>query len=514
MASAFLASQLVAPTYEAKATVVVGQSLTSANPDFQQLQVAQRLTDTYAQVATTRPVLEQVIATVGLSGWSPDALRGVLDVQSLGDLNLLVITASSRIPEESASIANGLADALVAASPAIQGQQRDVQDFLQRELESTQQEIDGMETEVDDLVALSVRTADQDSRLETLRARLVTARGTYTSTLAQLSAMSSNKLSVIEPAVVPRAPASPNVPMNTALGGMIGLLLGLAIAFVLEYVDDTIANGEEAEEATGLSSLGQVARFAGGGRAAMYSLVALLFPRSPAAEAFRTLRTNLEFASIDTDIDSILVTSAMAGEGKTTVAANLAVVMAQNSRKTLLIDADLRQPSIHDTFRISNVVGLTSTLRSSAWSAPLHTTEVENLSVLTSGPLPPNPAELLGSERMKLLIESMRRNFDLIIIDSPPVTAVTDAAVLSRLAAGTLLVVRARSTRRAAIRLGRDALTKVGAKVLGVVVNAVGPESVGAYYGSYEQDAEATAESGPWSTVAVKTGIGNSGRRR
>ena len=490
--SGFGASQLMAPSYEASATIVVGQSLSSTNPDYQQLQVAQRLASTYAAIATKRPILEKVIAALNLTGVQPEDLQKVVSVDALTDVNLIVISASDRSANQAAAIANELANQLIAASPGIQGQQQDLQNRLQQDLAATQQQIDQLQAQVDALVNVPTRTTDQQAQLDALQASLATARQTYASLAAQLSSASSNQLSLIEPAVAPDRPSSPSVPIDTLLGAFFGLFLGLGLSAALDYLDDTVTNGEEAEEVTKASTLGVVNRFPGSRREPLYSVVSLVFPHSPAAEAFRALRTNLEYVSVDETVDSILVTSSVPGEGKSTVAANLAVVLAQGGRKTLLVDADLRNPSIHDMFRFPNNVGLTTVLRNnSRASAPLHVTEVVGLSVLLSGPVPPNPSELLGSERMRTVLSSLRESFDVIVLDSPPLTAVTDAAILSRLASGTLLVVRARKTRRGTIKLGRDALDRVSAHLLGAVVNDVGKEAAPAYYGYYGQQPEA-----------------------
>jgi capsular exopolysaccharide synthesis family protein len=491
-ASGFGASQLMAPSYDASATIVVGQSLSSTNPDYQQLQVAQRLASTYAAIATKRPILEKVIANLNLTGVTPDDLQKLVSVDALTDVNLIVITASDTSANQAAAIANELANQLIAATPGIQGQQQDLQKTLQQDLTATQQQIDQLQAQVDALVNLPARTADQQAQLDAVQASLATARQTYSSLAAQLSSASSNQLSLIEPAVAPDRPSSPSVPIDTLLGGFLGLFLGLGLSAALDYLDDTVTNGEEAEQVTRTSTLGIVNRFPGSRREPLYSVVSLVFPHSPAAEAFRALRTNLEYVSVDSTVDSILVTSSVPGEGKSTVAANLAVVLAQGGRKTLLVDADLRNPSIHEMFRFPNNVGLTTVLRNnSRASAPLHVTEVVGLSVLLSGPVPPNPSELLGSERMRTVLNSLRESFDVIVLDSPPLTAVTDAAILSRLASGTLLVVRARKTRRGTVKLGREALDRVSAHLLGAVVNDVGKEAAPSYYGYYGQQPEA-----------------------
>jgi capsular exopolysaccharide synthesis family protein len=221
----------------------------------------------------------------------------------------------------------------------------------------------------------------------------------------------------------------------------------------------------------------------------MYRLALLLYPRSAAAEGYRSLRTNLEFASVDSPIETLLVTSAMPGEGKTVTAANLAIVFAQAGRRVLLVDADLRKPGVHTPFNIVNGRGLTTMLRGveTDVASLAHQTEEDNLRVLTAGPLPPNPAELLGSQRMRAVMDLLKADADLVIFDSPPLEAVTDSAILSSLVDGTLLVVDTARSRRRAVRLAREALERAGAKVLGAVLNRVpAPSGVGYdYYGGY-----------------------------
>jgi capsular exopolysaccharide synthesis family protein len=179
-------------------------------------------------------------------------------------------------------------------------------------------------------------------------------------------------------------------------------------------------------------------------------LITLTNPRSPAAEAYRTLRTNLYFSSLDQALETLVVTSAAPGDGKSTTLGNLAVTMAQSEKRTILVDADLRRPALHKLFDVSNSQGLTTmAVEDSALAEPpLSPTGVENLWLLPSGPLPPNPAEILGSRRMEDIIAALKARADLILFDAPPVIAVTDAAVLGTKTDAVLLIVRAGKTRR------------------------------------------------------------------
>jgi len=201
------------------------------------------------------------------------------------------------------------------------------------------------------------------------------------------------------------------------------------------------------------------------------SLVTVANPRSPISEAYRALRTNIQFSSIDRSLHSLLVTSTSPEEGKSTVLANLAVTFAEAGSQVILVDADLRRPSLHVLFGLSNQVGLTTAVLDDGGALPIQDTPVPNLRLLTSGPLPPNPAELLGSQRMDRIIEGLRAMADYVLFDSPPIVAVTDAAVLGRRLDGVLLVVDAGKTKRDHARRAKALLEKVNAHLLGVVLN-------------------------------------------
>jgi protein-tyrosine kinase len=202
------------------------------------------------------------------------------------------------------------------------------------------------------------------------------------------------------------------------------------------------------------------------------SLITLTNPKSPISEQYRTIRTNIQFSTVDRPIRSILVTSAGPAEGKSTTSANLAVVFAQQGKKVLFIDADLRRSTMHYTFRLDNHVGLTNVLtKQVSLEKAVQSTEQENLDVLTSGPIPPNPAELLGSSSMKELLEQAYTQYDLVLFDTPPVLAVTDAQILANLCDGIVLVVSSGKTEIEAAQKAKEALANAKGKLLGVVLN-------------------------------------------
>ncbi len=209
---------------------------------------------------------------------------------------------------------------------------------------------------------------------------------------------------------------------------------------------------------------------------AVSQLVALRDPRSPAAEAYRTLRTNIQFSSLDKPLRTVLATSTSPDEGKSTTIANLAVTIAQAEQRVVLVDCDLRRPTIHTLFGLPNDEGLTSLMLQEGGRIPVHKTEVPGLLVLTSGPLPPRPADILGSKRMEAVIAQLREQADIVLFDTPPVNAVTDAAVLATKVDGVLLVFRAGATKRDRAREARRLLDKVNANIVGVVLTDVKQE--------------------------------------
>jgi polysaccharide biosynthesis transport protein len=501
--AAYLVSSSLPKVYEANVTLLVGQSSSSSTPNYNDLLASQRISQTYADLATTGTILAQVIANAGL-GLTTDEFRGRVKANASSQSTLVTVTVQDGDPARAATLANAIGDQLIAASDSVYGKNSQVQDFIAGQISATQVQIQDTQTQIDSLAGLKSRTDAEAQQLQALRDRITALRGSYAALLA-LPGSGANAVTVVDPATPPLAPSSPRVLLNTLLAALVGLLLALGIAFTMEYLDDTVKSSEDVEAATGLATLGTVLKMKGDkGRSEIYHLAALLYPRGPAAEAYRTLRTNLEFASVDEPVRTLLVTSSIPGEGKTTTSSNLAVAFAQAGGTVILLDADLRKPGIHKLFDLPNASGLTSLLRTDdvAIDDVAQVTEEEHLRIVTTGPLPPNPAELLGSHRMQTILERLVAAADLVIVDSPPLQAVTDAAILASITDGTLLVIDAGRTRRAAAGRGREALAKSGARVLGAALNRLSQRARSDYvyydyYGAY--GAEAAAKPGPQS---------------
>ncbi len=289
---------------------------------------------------------------------------------------------------------------------------------------------------------------------------------------------------------LPTAPSSPNTKMNLALGALLGLLVGFGIAVTREWLDRRIRSAEGVESAAGLSVVGTLPFEPdqnGQDAPLLLRTDARTGHRAATAEAFRSLRTNLQYMKVDDPPRAIVVTSSLPGDGKSTVAASLAVTLAQSGQRTILVDADLRRPRQANAFGLDGATGLSDVLatRSSAEELLQPIAAVPGLMVLASGPIPPNPSELLGSERMRQLIDSLKRDA-FVVIDSPPLLPVTDAAVLTHSSDGALVVVDTGKTTYEALGKALELLGKANGTALGVVMNRVPRKGAGALHYGYQ----------------------------
>ncbi|MFY9691975.1 MAG: polysaccharide biosynthesis tyrosine autokinase, partial [Candidatus Acidiferrales bacterium] len=313
----------------------------------------------------------------------------------------------------------------------------------------------------------------------------------------------SSNIRIVDPALVPTSPSRPQKARNILLALLVGLVGGIGLAIFREYLDNTVKSPDDIETLTGLPSLAVVPSLPGvngsGGRFSRLSkeasqaaggprveLLSYVQPKSQISEAFRALRTSLLLSQAEHPPQVILVTSALPREGKTTAAANLAVTFAQLGDRTLLVDSDMRKPGIRRAMNLttakdgglSSYLAGVSTLDEVTFPHPA----ISNLAVLTTGPVPPSPADLLSSHRMRDGIAELRRRYKFIVIDSPPIMAATDAVILSALTDGVLLVVRSGQTPKEAFTRARDLLAAVKCRLLGVVLNAVDSNAPDYYY--------------------------------
>jgi len=309
--------------------------------------------------------------------------------------------------------------------------------------------------------------------------------------------LKSNNFRIVDSARPPLGPIEPNIPRNLLFAVLLGLASGIGLAFLLEGLDNTVRTTEQAQAISGLASMGMIPLGSKSAREGSnpkrlviatskeaVELVTQVRPQSQMAESYRALRTSLLLSNLGAPPKVIMVTSALPQEGKTTTSINTAVVLAQKGVRVLLIDADLRRPSIHKTLGMGPHSGLSNVLTGSTKleSAITRTAVLPNLFVLAAGTPPPNPAELLASANMRDVLNQLREEYDHIVIDTPPSLSVTDAVVLSPRADAVVLVIRSGQTTKQALRRSRDILTQVNAKVVGVLLNAVDLSSPDYYY--------------------------------
>jgi len=292
---------------------------------------------------------------------------------------------------------------------------------------------------------------------------------------------------IVDRAEVPAFPVRPKKMLNIILAVVLSLLTGIGLAFLFEHMDDSIKGHEDIERYIKLPLLGIVPSFKTGKISIEEKdLISHHKPKSNISEAYRNIRTNLVYASPNQDAKAYVVSSSEPQEGKTTTAINLAVALAHAGKKVLLVDSDLRKPRIHRTFKVDGGKGMTNYLvGQSSLDDVISETEVENLSMVPSGPIPPNPAELLGSAKMKEFIAQAKKNFDAVVFDSPPLVAVTDAAVLAAQSDGAIQVIWAGHTSRKVIEFGKEKVESIGAKVIGVILNNMKVTRSGYYYPQY-----------------------------
>lgn len=301
--------------------------------------------------------------------------------------------------------------------------------------------------------------------------------------------MKTGNIRVIDEAELPRSPVRPKKQRNLLLAVVLGLMVGVGMAFFLEYLDNTIKLPDEIAEHLQIPYLGPIPAFNtdNKGKKQGSELITIRSPRSTPSESFRGIRTGILFSSPDHSPQIIQISSAMPAEGKTLCAVNLAVVMVQSGGRVLLVDCDMRRPRIHNIFQVERDIGISGVLVGSvSKEAAVIPTEIENLDIIPSGEIPPNPSELLGSDAMKRFLDEMREKYDRIIIDSPPMTAVTDAMVLSRSADGLLLVIRAGEVSRQVLQGTISRANMANARILGAVLNGIQAGKDGYYYNYYQ----------------------------
>ncbi|MFZ2095735.1 MAG: polysaccharide biosynthesis tyrosine autokinase [Anaerolineales bacterium] len=480
---AYFVSDLIPPVYQGKTTVLVDMGSSSTSVDYGLVLLNSQLTQTYSQMLTKSPVLEEVAAKLGLVEVDPKTISA----KPISNTQLITIFTESKDPKLAADIANSLVSVFTDQISSLQSER-----FSESEanLQAQMTDIENKLKIANDQLVSTTNTAEKD-RLETMIANYSQTYAGLLQSFEQVrlaEAQTRSSIVQIEPAVIPEEPIRPRILLNVAVAALVSGVIACGLVIGAELLNDTVKTPEEISDKLGLSVLGAITHHS----RSEDILITEAQPLSPISEAFRTLRTNVKYAgaSLEKPLRSIMVTSAMPGEGKTEILVNLGVVLAQNRYRVLLMDADLRRPTLHRRLGLDNLVGLSQIFvhPELGMSYSLQPTRINGMTALTSGDTPPNPSELLGSLLMGSIVEELKNNNDILLIDTPPALAVTDAAVLLPYVEGVLLVVKPGTTNMATLRRLVNQFHQLNANLLGVVLNDINlrNSSYGYYYKHYK----------------------------
>lgn len=453
--------------YSATAQLLVQSSVGASAVAFgQQQPVTQTDVQTELQLVTSAPVQQTVRAKLRSTP--------AVSASEVGQTNVIAITAISEVPYQASLVANLYATAFVRYRQAVASHSlASAEAQLRAQISSLEKQLGSVRRDTSSAAATAL--LNQAAVLKEQLAQMQVSGATDTSDVV-----------LVTPAQPPLSPSSPK-PVSDALAGLAaGLALGLGAAFLRDSLDDRLTSKEAAEHAGGAPVLAMTPALSSltSWRRRKPPVVSVAEPSSPTAESYRSLRTSLQFVRQERRLRSLLVTSPGISEGKTTALANLGVMFAQAGERVLLVSCDLRRPRIGEFFEMDEGEGLTGVLlgQRTLEETVLPVPGFDRLSLLPAGQVPPNPAELLNSAKAKDVFAKLADHFDLVLIDSPPVLPVTDAAILSRYADGTLLLAAAGQTRRADLHRAAEKLNQVSARILGLLLNKV-TRQTGRYYG-------------------------------
>ena len=561
------------PVYQASTKIMIVEPPTTQSASVTDYLSTDRLANTYAELFSTRPLLEGVVQRLDLA-MSPAALRGKINVEQKPETKIIILHVKDTDPNRAALIANTMIEILIKQNEEmLAGRFNTAQENLQAQIDAVETQISTLNAEIaqktetqneEQLEKIEANMAEIEGQIVDLqseiteltyilglgseqlsgdsapridpadigrvsllrskelelsqlqstlemyqdiyyqltigfsgpegqsagfdpqRSTLELYQQTYQNLLSDYEAInlarmeSENNVVQVEPAIPNPNPISPQIPRDVSLAAVVGLMAGGGLAFLIEMLDDTIKSPEDVTKHLGLPVLGSIMHVD-----EEEGPVTLTQPRSPVSEAFRSLRTNIQFSSVDYPLRTLLVTSPSPMDGKTTVSINLSIAMAQNGFRTITVDADFRRPKLHKALGLSNRFGFSNYFVQSPhdiYKGLQNPTDMDNFHVMTTGSLPPNPSELFGSERMVNILSWFEEYADVVLIDSPPLLPVTDAAVLAPRVDGVILVVKPGVTKLNACKHAVDQLRKVGSNIIGIVLNDIPEKGARSYY--------------------------------
>jgi capsular exopolysaccharide synthesis family protein len=469
--------------YVSRTTLMIGRTILDPNPDSGQIYIASQLVNIYADMAKREPIRIETMNALGTT-WLPG-----YQARAIPNTQLLEIVVTDTNPQRAQIVANELANQLINQSPAISSTETaQRQEFIKQQLSGLQVQIQETEGKIEELQKslISMNSASQvantEREISDLNLRLTTLRRSYADFLANSQEGALNILSVVEPASLPTRAVGTNKYLIIFLAATVGFSLASGGAYFIEYIDRTIKTTSDVERVLNFPVIGYLSDISQNENTPKYVTDD---PESVVAESFRLLRSNLDFFKIDSPTKTILITSPNQGNGKTTVATNLALLMAQGDQKVLLVDADMRRPAVHAYLNIEKEPGLVDAIRGQKTVVEVaRVMKDSGLSVLTVGTRPPNVTEIVGSKRISSIFEDLKKAYEVIIVDAPPLV-ISDAYNLAAKADGVILIMEPGQTREEQARVIKEQLERAGATVIGVVFNKVSPVTASSY-GDYQ----------------------------
>lgn len=523
---AFVVNSNRVKLYRSTAEFLIDVAASGGQRDYVGGVIAEGLVPDYLEIIPTSPIAREVIVRLKddypeMANWSPQTLLRKVSLNSPFETQIINISVVDEDAERAADIANmmGLVFGEVNAE-RLKSRFSVPIEKLDDQLAELDEGIGEIQIQISQFGDAETAAEEAElSRLDRSLNELQTNYNTAFQTRLDLDidqARSLNDFIGTEPAIVSRSPISPRTNSNTVLAAAVAAFAALGVVLLLDYMDDTVKSPVEVFDHTGLSSLATISYIEGANPPDR--LIAHKAPRDPVSEAYRMLRTNLSFASISSEMNCVLVTSSSPGEGKSTTSANVATVLAQTGRRVILVDADLRRPSQHKIFELATNLGLTTALLDTTMPITHHLqqTKVPGLRLMASGPVPPNPAELLNSPRMREVLDGLLKDADFVLVDTPPVLTVADAAILAPNVNGCVIVAQVGKTRMELLAHATERMRNAGANMYGVVMNRYSQSAAGYYYHDnntyYAQDykTETTDTSGgPRRVLATLFGFGD-----
>ncbi|HEY5729357.1 MAG TPA: polysaccharide biosynthesis tyrosine autokinase [Anaerolineales bacterium] len=466
--------------YISRTTLVIGTTIMDPNPESGQIFISQQLASIYADMARREPIQQATMEALGIN-WLPQYQARVVP-----STQMVEISVTDTNPQRAQVIANELARQLMLQSPAIGGTETGGrQEFIGQQLSSLQNQIEETQKKIEELQSslVGLNSASQIANIENdikeQTQKLLSLRQSYASFLANSQEGALNILSVVEPANLPSRSVGTSKFIIIGLAGLVGFSLGAGAAYLLDFLDRTVKTTSDVERIFALPVIGYISELLEKENNATF---VAQDRNSIIAENFRLLRSNIEFFQVSNPVRTILITSPSQGNGKTTVATNLALSISQGDQEVVLVDADLRRPTVHKALDMDKEPGLSDLIRNKAdIDSVVRNWENGDLKVITAGKIPPNITEVVGSKRIGSILGDLRERFEVVVVDAPPLI-IADSYNLASRVDGVILILEPGQTTEEQARTIKEQLNRSKAHLLGIVFNRVSEQSANSYY--------------------------------